>query len=776
MTEWFPIFIGLGENIAIIFFFITLLTKAYPFIVRLHPTNKGIIMGVLFGALSVLGMMVPIPLAEGIIVDIRGVVIAVAALYGGPLAGLLAAAAAGVYRFNLGGIGWFPGIGAIMTATLIGIVFSEWRRGRKPLLRQEFSYALHWNMGLTLAASSLLWFLGLPQGVAWSALVQHIVPILVFYPLATLAFGYLLNYELKGMNTKQRLEESEETYRTLVESSQDFIFSCNPDGVITSVNTKFCLTIGRTRESIVGSKFTDMIAYTNAGKSWEGLLQEMISIGSSVSFEREVVMPDGRGHTYIITLTPVFGPQKSLHSVTGSVHDITGLRRKEKYIERLAYYDALTGLGNVKLLREQLQASMDQYKSSESFAVLFMGVQNFKWVNETKGHIIGEQLLKEISQRLLRCCGARETAIRFGSDEFIVVSDQYHDKDELMRTVGLINSSFEQPFLVNGALIHMNTCIGIAQYPWDGSSPEELIKNANIASYYAKELGVNRFAFFTPTMKDHVMKRSRLEEAMRTALKNNEFSLHYQPQYGTGTGVIRGFEALLRWHHPELGPIPPSDFIPIAEETGLIVPIGEWVLREACLMHSKLLQSSQMHMTMSVNVSAVQLREYDFPERMIAILQDTGMAASCLDLEITESLLMSSFDRCIEVLEQLRGLGVKISLDDFGTGYSSLHYLKRLPIDYLKIDKSFIWDITSETAEQDITESIIELVHKLGLGVVAEGIETGEQLRILERWGCDYVQGYFLSRPIASQVLPEFINDVLERNMNHVEEIAAGQA
>ncbi|MFY0521555.1 EAL domain-containing protein [Lysinibacillus sp. UGB7] len=427
-------------------------------------------------------------------------------------------------------------------------------------------------------------------------------------------------------------------------------------------------------------------------------------------------------------------------------------------LSKFALYDPLTNLPNRRQFVFTLEQAITQARSEQSkFAIIFIDVDNFKQVNDTLGHSAGDELLQKMAEQLQSCIGSQGMVARLGGDEFVIFLENSADHAYLEKMLSTLRDSFVQPFTIHGQITFVQMSMGIASYPIDGVSQEELLKHADIAMYKAKELGGNNHRFFDDKMNELVIKKDQIERMMRLALARNEFNVHYQPQIESTTGKIRGFEALVRWNSPELGFVSPEDFVPIAEKIGLITQIDEWVMYQACLKNVELQHQFGYPFLMAVNISALQLGRADFVDKVQLILNETKMKPEHLEIEITESILVESFESSICILRKLENLGVKIAQDDFGTGYSSLNYLKLLPIHTLKIDKSLIQNMTSATAEKTIIESIIHLAHKLGHDVVAEGVETKEQYILLKEWNCDFVQGYYFSRPVSEDKLVELL-------------------
>ena len=440
--------------------------------------------------------------------------------------------------------------------------------------------------------------------------------------------------------------------------------------------------------------------------------------------------------------------------VAGSVlvfRDVTAARALAAQITRLAERDALTDLPNRLLLNDRLgQAIARAPRSGRQIAVLFLDLDGFKRINDSLGHSAGDRLLQSVAKRLKQCVRTPDTVSRQGGDEFTAVLEIEHPADAAIAANRILEAVAET-HSIDGRDLHITASIGVSIYPDDGLDAETLIKNADTAMYQAKESGRHAYRFFEPEMNLRAVDRQSIEEALRCALKRNELSLHYQPKIDLKTGAITGAEALLRWTHPSRGSIPPLKFIPIAEDSGMILPIGAWVLREACSQAKTWRDAGLPLATMAVNVSAVQFRNKNFLRELSAILSETGMDPRSLELEVTESVLMKHPEATAPVLDALRQEGVQVSVDDFGTGYSSLSYLQQFPIDALKIDQSFVRKIATNPGETAIVSAIIAMGQNLHMRVIAEGVETLEDLTFLKAHACDEAQGYYFSRPVPAK-------------------------
>jgi diguanylate cyclase (GGDEF)-like protein len=434
-------------------------------------------------------------------------------------------------------------------------------------------------------------------------------------------------------------------------------------------------------------------------------------------------------------------------------------KRAEDRIHFMANHDALTGLPNRTLLKDRLTQAVLYAKRYDRWAtVVFIDLDNFKIVNDSLGHNVGDELLKIVAERMVACIRATDTVVRLGGDEFVILLfDQPKSADMISATLQKVRTSIAEPIRVDGHDIAVTCSIGLANYPNDGTDADALLANADAAMYRAKEIGRDNFQFYTPELNTKVHEKFLLQKELRNAILRSEFVIHYQPQVDLRTGRIFAVEALIRWQHPTLGMVPPMKFIPMAEETGLIVPIGDWVLLAACRQNKAWQEAGLPPMRICVNVSARQFKEKNWVSRVAGALRESGLAARYLELELTESLIMQDVAQAVATMRELQILGVQLSVDDFGTGYSSLAALKNFPVARLKIDKSFISDILTNENDRAVASAVISLGQKLNLRVIAEGVETEDQVTFLRENNCDEMQGYHFSKPIPAPGIEKLI-------------------
>ncbi len=540
--------------------------------------------------------------------------------------------------------------------------------------------------------------------------------------------------------------ESEEKLASITDNVLDGIYRGTPDKGLVYINRPLARMFGfDTAEDMLGD--TAVILYANP-KQREELHRELIEHGQYSNREVEFLRRDGTRFTAINNCVAMHDEQGRIVHFDGVISDITERKRAEREVQRLAHYDALTGLPNRALLNDRIrQALKRSERSGKPLTLMFMDLDRFKTINDSLGHTIGDQLLVAVAERLSIEVRDYDTISRLGGDEFVLVLPDIDANLAATRASALLES-FRQPFLVGGHQLTVTPSIGIAMYPEDADTPETLMRNADAAMYHAKELGRSTFQFFTDELNARAYERLTMETHLRRALDNGELSLVYQPLVSLEDGRTKGAEALLRWHSPELGDVPPDQFIPIAEQSGLIVTIGEWVIDRACRQLASWRKEGLEHLSVAINVSAVQFWRGRLDQTVLEALERWQIEPRGLELELTESVIMQDVESARKALATLKQIGIGLAIDDFGTGYSSLSYLKQLRIDLIKIDHSFVADVATDPEDAAIASAILSMAEDLRIRVVAEGVENPEQLEFLRSRGCQFAQGFLFDRPL----------------------------
>lgn len=557
---------------------------------------------------------------------------------------------------------------------------------------------------------------------------------------------------------EEELRESENKFRELFHNANDAIFlnRVAEDGRIAEfleANQVACRSLGYSREEFLGMSLERIIAPERLDETLEALRQ-LLAQGHA-SFETVHIAKDGSKIPVEVSVRVFM--LKGTRVALSVARDITERKRAEEKIYRLAYYDTLTELPNRALFIDRVAWGIVQARRSQmAAAVIFLDLDRFSTINDTLGSEVGDRLLQGVAQRLAGSLRETDVAARVGGDDFAVLALVAHAEDGA-RVAENILEALRPAFEIDDHKLYVTASIGVSIYPYDGNDPHNLLKNAGAAMQLAKEQGGNGYQFFTPSMHTLGLKRLLLESNLRRALERQEFVLHYQPQVEVETGKIIAVEALIRWQNPERGLIAPLEFIPMAEDTGLIVPIGEWVLRTACSQCKSWQRLGFPQARVSINLSARQFQQPNLVQLIADALAGSKLDPNCLELELTENVVMKNPEQAAATLRRLKEIGVRISLDDFGTGYSSLSYLKNLPIDCIKIDRSFVRDLTSDPNDAAIIMAVITLAHSLKLKVIAEGVENEEQISFLRLLRCDAVQGYFYSRPMPAEAVREWL-------------------
>jgi len=563
---------------------------------------------------------------------------------------------------------------------------------------------------------------------------------------------YCIDIDLTDIRQAQdQVRFKEHMLETIFEAIPDLFFLMHEDGTIIDYHASNKANLYVSPEQFIGKNMADVLPNKVASK-FQCYITQALQQEEMLSFEYDLTMPHGQ-----VYFEARVSNLSKYQQVMVIIRDITEQHKSAKLIRHQAYYDSLTLLPNRFLALDRLsQILIEAQRNKEQAAVLFLDLDDFKKVNDALGHEVGDKLLIESAKRLNQVLRKEDTVGRLGGDEFIILLRGLEDHNNALVIAENLLKTFREPFKVDGRELILTLSIGVAMHPENGNDASELLRNADTAMYQAKALGRNTYSFFTQEMNVIIQRRFEIEEQMHGALERNEFELYYQPQFDVKNENIIGAEALLRWHNPALGNVTPDEFIPIAEHTGLIVPIGRYVIQQALSFLSVWQNIDQQKYTMAVNLSPRQFRDSKLLSIIKNSLNDKNIKPENLELEITEGVLMSGQSYISNALVEINELGVKLSMDDFGTGYSSISYLRQYPFDVLKIDRSFIDGITVNKSDCDLVKAIIAMSHSLGLIVVAEGVETKEQLTLLKKLGCDCVQGYYLSRPKPAQQLLDF--------------------
>ncbi|MDD4456063.1 MAG: EAL domain-containing protein [Syntrophotalea acetylenica] len=585
--------------------------------------------------------------------------------------------------------------------------------------------------------------------------------VLIGLVVLQLGFLWFLMRFFRGRGrARQALLEKQAQFHTVIAATHDAVVAIDEQGRVTLFNPAAEQLFGWSSEEMIGGSLDALMPEGYRGQhrkdvaSFFGTGEPSEAIGRSL----ELLAIHRSGREFPVELSLSVGQCGRERFVLATLRDISSQRQVEREIRQLAYYDGLTGLPNRALFEDRFRRVLSSAdRTGQLAALLFIGVDNLKIINDTRGHACGDRLLKLTGQRLSSLVHGGVTVVRWEGDKFVVLLPGLQALAEAEQVADDILKTFGEPFPVDEQRFFMTASVGVAVYPHHGSGGEMLLQHADMAMYAAKEQGRNTYCIFTEEMNRCLLERSELEHNLRQAIAREEFFLAFQPQVDQKTGRVVGAEALLRWHHKDKGLIPPGQFIPLAEESGLILPIGYWVLRHACAQNKAWQLAGYPPLRVAVNLSARQFQQPDFYDQVGRILKETELEPRYLELELTESLLMADAKAAAQTLSALRDLGVGIAIDDFGTGYSSLSYLKAFPIDRIKIAQEFVLDIVRDPGDAAIVETIIAMAHGLGLDIVAEGVETADQLEFLRTRQCQVMQGYYFSRPVPAEIFIEFL-------------------
>jgi diguanylate cyclase (GGDEF)-like protein/PAS domain S-box-containing protein len=575
--------------------------------------------------------------------------------------------------------------------------------------------------------------------------------------------GHLDSYSLTRA-VRSMLERSRKDDALFVEKGRaevtlnsigDAVLSTDLSGKVTYLNTVAERMTGWSRFEAAGRPLAEIFNIVDAAtrKPPENPMALAVRREKTVSLSTDCILIRRDGYEVAIedSAAPIHDRGGRITGAVIVFHDVSEARQMATQLSYMAQHDFLTDLPNRMLLNDRLKQAISlARRHGHRIAVLFLDLDRFKHINDSLGHVLGDQLLQAVAMRLKACVRRSDTVGRQGGDEFVLILSELDVPEHAAGSAAKLLAALNVPYHIGLHDLHVPGSIGVSIYPDDAADAETLINNADTAMYQAKENGRNTFQFFKQEMIVRAVERQFIEGSLRVALERKEFSLHYQPKIELCSGAIVGVEALLRWRHPERGFIPPAQFVAIAEDTGLILPIGRWVLREACRQSRAWLDAGLPPMPMAVNISAIEFRSEDFVESIRAVLKETRLDPQCLELELTESVLMKHAESTVSMLQALKSIGVQLAVDDFGTGYSSLSYLRQFPIDSLKMDQSFVHEISSKSDDAVIVSAVISMGNSLKKRVIAEGVETREQLDFLTAAGCEEAQGYYFSAPMEA--------------------------
>ena len=594
------------------------------------------------------------------------------------------------------------------------------------------------------------------DSIALQALQEGAQDYLVKGQLDTRGLLRALRYAIERKTMEEALFAEKERAQITLDSIGDAVICTDPAGSITFLNVVAEKLTGWSWKEAAGKALTEVFQRLDAASRTSGSSPPSSRQGRSSAPPQPpssiLIRRDGFEIPIEDSVAPINDREGKAAGAVIVFRDVSAARAMSLQMTHAAEHDFLTGLPNRMLLNDRIaQAIVGAKRHATQVAVLFLDLDGFKHINDSLGHSVGDKLLQSISRRLVDCGRASDTVSRQGGDEFVVLLSEVHRSEDAAIAASRMLTAVGEAHLVDEHELHITTSIGVSVFPDDGEDAETLIKNADTAMYQAKENGRESYQYFKPAMNARAVERQSIEQSLRRALERNELSLHYQPKIDFKTGAIAGAEALVRWTHPTRGSVSPAQFIPVAEECGLILSIGRWVLQQACEQARAWLKAGLPFASMAVNVSAKEFRGESFLKQLREVLDETGLAPSLLELELTESVLMKHAESAASILRTVRESGVQVAVDDFGTGYSSLSYLRKFPIDALKIDQSFVGRIGKTDDDASIVTAVIGMARSLKLRVVAEGVETLEQSIFLQAHACDEAQGYYFSRPVPAE-------------------------
>ncbi|MBQ0761778.1 EAL domain-containing protein [Marinobacter psychrophilus] len=719
----------------------------FRFLHKKHHVKK-VLSGIVFGGICVVGMFSPIEFSPGVIFDPRSVVLSISGLFGGPIVAIIAAAIAGGYRLFLGGGGIYVGVTVIIASVCMGL-------GYRHCVQKGWAKINVWQLllfGLLVHLVVILIFTQLPAAVVAGVMSTVAIPLVLTFTPATALLGLLLKDVEDRLKTENALRESELKLSHHLHNTPLAAITWDRNFYVTQWNKIAEEIFGYSAEEAIGGHATDLIlkadskAAAEAGQVFAALWEQKGGERSN----NDNVTKDGRTINCEWYNTPILDDDGKLIAIASLCDDVTVRKQSELIIWQQAHYDSLTGLANRKMANDKLEEAIKVAdRSKKSIAFLFLDLDRFKHINDTQGHAFGDMLLVEVSIRLCGYFREIDTLARFGGDEFVIIVGGLDSPDQVDLIASGLVKKMAEPFKVGQETVYISTSVGITIYPQDASDPVAILRYADQAMYAAKNDGGNRFQYFTPWMQQSAVSRMALISDLRIALPENQFQLYYQPIVDLVNGDVYKAEALIRWNHPDKGLIGPVVFVSIAEETKLILGIGDWVFHEASRQAARWRASLRPNFQISINTSPVQYKNDTFSVKSwLEHLKTLELPGDAIAVEITEGILVESGASVDKILFDFREANIQVSIDDFGTGYSSLSSLKKFGIDYLKIDKSFVDNLEPDSNDLALCEAMIGMAHKLDLKVIAEGIETAQQRDLLIAAGCDYGQGYLFSKPL----------------------------
>jgi len=613
-----------------------------------------------------------------------------------------------------------------------------------------------------ILSTSCTIFIANPDTISQNKLLSNTI---ILISLSTLTFISITSFVVIKLikRLKTKLHDSNSRYQQMIESNQDLVWETDKDGLFRYVSPTAINLLGYTPEELIGHSHSSFMTRMES-ENYEKTFHDYLTRKKPFQLLQKSFLHK-KGHMLILQSsgTPIFNEQGEFDGYHGFDRDITKQERDKEFIEHLAYHDQLTDLPNRKMIEKMLHQELSRSQRHKRFgALFFIDLDNFKRINDSLGHHIGDKLLQKISERIARYIREEDSIGRLGGDEFIVLLPELSNDESIARghateTAYKILSLLSIPINVEQHILNIGGSIGITLFPGDSNNSDEVMRHADTAMYLAKNSGKNTFKFYQHYLQEQIQKRISIEEKLRLAFDDDQLELYYQPQSDLKTGEIIAIEALVRWNHPTEGMIPPDQFISIAEESGLILKLGDWVLQEACSQNYAWSLQGLCHIPISINLSAIQFRQSNLKQTLINILAQTKMPAELLEIELTESALMQDYNLAMDILMLIKSSGGSVAIDDFGTGYSNLSMLKHMPINKLKIDRSFVENLEKDENDRIICQTIINMAKNMNLITTAEGVETPGQMNFLKENGCNNMQGYLLARPMPAHEFEAFI-------------------